>query len=48
MMVVTFNWKIEGNESGKKETTNRGGVTALGKCKSIERKTSAEAKYEAL
>lgn len=28
LMVVTFNWKIEGNVSGKKETTNRGGLTA--------------------
>jgi len=48
LMVVTFNWKIEGNESGKKETTNRGGVTILGKRYLIERKNDAEVKYETL
>jgi hypothetical protein len=28
-MVESFNKKIEGNKSGKKETTNRGGLAAL-------------------
>jgi len=29
LVVEAFNWKIERNKSGKKETTNRGGLTAL-------------------
>ena len=48
LVVEAFNWKIEGNKSGKKETTNRGGLTALKKHNSIERKRCADAKHEAL
>jgi hypothetical protein len=48
LVVEAFNWKIERNKSGKKETTNRGGLTALKKHNSIERKRYADAKYEAL
>ena len=48
LVVEVFNWKIERNKSGKKETTNRGGLTALKMHRSIERKRRADAKYEAL
>jgi len=48
LVVEVFNWKIERNKSGKKETTNRGGLTALKMHRSIERKRCANAKYEAL
>lgn len=48
LMAEKFNWKIEGNESGKKEATNRGGVTTLKKQESIARKKQAGVKYETL
>lgn len=41
LMVETFNWKIEGNESGKKETANRGGCTTLKNLYLIARKNAA-------
>jgi hypothetical protein len=31
LMVETFNWRIEGNKSGKKETANRGDCTTFKK-----------------
>lgn len=44
LMVETFNWKIEGNKSGKKETTNRGGCTTLKNLYLIARKNAAGVK----
>ena len=44
LMVETFNWKIEGNKPGKKETVNRGGCTALKKLYLIARKNTAGVK----
>jgi len=41
LMVETFNWKIEGNKSGKKETANRGGCTTLKNLYLIARKNTA-------
>jgi len=48
LMVETFNWKIEGNKSGKKETANRGGCTTLKKLNLIARKNAAGVKLRSL
>jgi hypothetical protein len=44
LMVETFNWKIEGNKPGKKETANRGGCTTLKKVYLIARKNTTGVK----
>jgi len=39
LVVETFNWKIEGNKSGKKDTTGRGGCTTFKRLVDLQEKT---------